>query len=51
MGQWLKVKNGAAIALETDANQVALRYNNKVKAIYQKDTENYRPNLMLLQNE
>ncbi|WEV36285.1 tRNA pseudouridine(55) synthase TruB [Lactobacillus sp. ESL0677] len=51
MDQWLKVKNGAAIALETDANQVALRYNNKVKAIYQKDAEKYRPNLMLLQNE
>ncbi|MDF7668215.1 tRNA pseudouridine(55) synthase TruB [Lactobacillus sp. ESL0703] len=50
-GQWLKVKNGAAIALETDANQVALRYNNKVKAIYQKDAEKYRPDLMLLQNE
>ncbi|MDF7672481.1 tRNA pseudouridine(55) synthase TruB [Lactobacillus sp. ESL0701] len=49
--QWLKVKNGAAIALETDANKVALRYNNKVKAIYQKDAEKYRPDLMLLQNE
>ncbi|HCX40431.1 MAG TPA: hypothetical protein DG851_05450, partial [Lactobacillus acetotolerans] len=28
-----------------------LRYNNKVKAIYQKQGEVYRPDLMLLQNE
>lgn len=50
-GQWLKVKNGAAIELETDANLVALRYNKKVKAIYQREDTKYRPHLMLLQNE
>lgn len=48
---WSKVKNGAAISLKTNANNVALRYNNKVKAIYQKDGTIYRPYLMLLQNE
>ncbi|MBA1392791.1 tRNA pseudouridine(55) synthase TruB, partial [Lactobacillus sp. XV13L] len=35
--QWLKVQNGAAISLETNAKWVALRYNKRVKAIYQKD--------------
>ena len=48
---WSKVKNGAAISLKTNAKKVALRYNNKVKAIYQKDGTIYRPYLMLLQNE
>ncbi|RMC41594.1 tRNA pseudouridine(55) synthase TruB [Lactobacillus sp. ESL0233] len=48
--QWLKVKNGAAIALKTNAKKVALRYNNKVKAIYQARGTMYRPELMLLQN-
>ncbi len=48
---WFKVKNGAAISLKTNANNVALRYNNKVKAIYRKDGTIYRPYLMLLQNE
>lgn len=48
---WSKVKNGAAISLKTNANNVALRYNNKVKAIYRKDGTIYRPYLMLLQNE
>lgn len=50
-GKWLKVKNGAAISLETDAKKVALRYNKKVKAIYEKKGKFYRPSLMLLQNE
>lgn len=50
-GQWLKVKNGNSIPLKTNAKRVALRYNNSVKAIYQKDDAVYRPDLMLLQNE
>lgn len=50
-GQWLKVKNGNSIPLKTNAKKVALRYNNSVKAIYQKDDVVYRPDLMLLQNE
>lgn len=50
-GQWLKVKNGNTITLKTNAKRVALRYNNSVKAIYQKDDAVYRPDLMLLQNE
>lgn len=50
-GQWLKVKNGNAIPLETNAKRVALRYNNSIKAIYQKTAADYRPYLMLLQNE
>lgn len=50
-GKWLKVKNGAAVSLETDAKKVALRYNKKVKAIYEKKGKIYRPSLMLLQNE
>ena len=48
---WGKVKNGATISLKTNAKKVALRYNNRVKAIYQKDGTMYRPYLMLLQNE
>lgn len=49
--QWLKVKNGAAISLKTNAKKVALRYNDRVKAIYKKEASTYRPYLMLLQNE
>lgn len=49
--KWLKVKNGAGISLEIDAKKVALRYNKKVKAIYEKKGKLYRPSLMLLQNE
>ena len=48
---WAKVINGATISLKTNAKKVALRYNNRVKAIYQKDGTMYRPYLMLLQNE
>ncbi|MDF7639063.1 tRNA pseudouridine(55) synthase TruB [Lactobacillus sp. ESL0791] len=48
---WLKVKNGAAISLTNGAEKLALRYNNKVKAIYQKKGTLYVPALMLLQNE
>lgn len=50
-GKWLKVKNGAGISLEMDAKKVALRYNKKVKAIYESKGNLYRPKLMLLQNE
>lgn len=50
-GKWLKVKNGALISLKTDAKSVALRYNGRVKAIYQKTAKGYQPKLMLLQNE
>lgn len=50
-GKWLKVKNGASISLKTDAKEVALRYNGRVKAIYQKSSRGYKPKLMLLQNE
>ena len=49
--KWLKVKNGAGISLETNAKKAALRYNKKVKAIYEKKGKLYRPSLMLLQNE
>ena len=49
--KWLKAKNGAGISLEIDAKKVALRYNKKVKAIYEKKGKLYRPSLMLLQNE
>lgn len=49
--KWQKVKNGAIISLKTDAKSVALRYNDRVKAIYQKNSRGYKPKLMLLQNE
>lgn len=49
--QWLKVKNGNAIVLKTNAKKVALRYNNSIKAIYEKDDQMYHPFLMLLQNQ
>lgn len=48
---WQKVKNGAWIGLPIDAKKVALRYNDKVKAIYQKKGNLYCPALMLLANE
>lgn len=49
--QWSRVKNGASIELQTDAKKVALRYNKKVKAIYQKSGKLYKPDLMLLAND
>ena len=49
--QWPKVKNGNAIVLKTNAKKVALRYNNRIKAIYEKDDLMYHPFLMLLQNQ
>lgn len=48
---WQKVKNGAWIQLPSYAKKVALRYNGKVKAIYQKKGDLYRPALMLLANK
>ncbi|EEU21504.1 tRNA pseudouridine(55) synthase TruB [Lactobacillus mulieris] len=48
---WKKVKNGNAISLRNDAKKIALRYNKKVKAIYELKSHTYRPYLMLLQNE
>ena len=50
-GIWQKVKNGNAISLRNDAKKVALRYNKKVKAIYELKSHTYRPYLMLLQND
>lgn len=49
--QFAKVKNGAWLAFKSDAKELALRYNGKVKAIYVLDQKVYRPSLMLLQNE
>lgn len=49
--QWQQVKNGAGIKLTNDAKTLALRYNNRVKAIYQWNGKLYRPQLMLLANE
>lgn len=48
---WKKVQNGAWINLSNDASKVALRYNKKVKAIYQKKGLKFCPDLMLLSNE
>lgn len=48
---WFKVKNGASIQLENDEKLLALSYNKKVKAIYQRSGEQYKPFLMLLANE
>lgn len=49
--QWQKVKNGAAISMKTDEKKIALRYNKRVKAIYKRVGQKYRPDLMLLANE
>lgn len=48
--QWKKVKNGNQIMLDTNEKLVALRYNNKVKAIYKLSGSIYTPKMMLLQN-
>ena len=49
---WKQVQNGAWIKLKADADKVALRYNNRVKAIYRaKGGATYCPDLMLLSNE
>ena len=49
--QFDRVKNGAAIKLDINTAKVALRSNNKIKAIYKKVGQDYRPDLMLLKNE
>lgn len=49
--QFDRVKNGAAIKLNQNDKKLALRYNNKIKAIYKKQNDIYRPDLMLLNNE
>ncbi|CCI85685.1 tRNA pseudouridine synthase B [Lactobacillus pasteurii DSM 23907 = CRBIP 24.76] len=49
--EWNRVKNGATIQVKTHAKKLALRYNKKVKAIYQKTSYGYKPDLMLLTNQ
>lgn len=49
--EWQRVKNGAAINIESPAKKLALRYNKRVKAIYRANGKNYIPDLMLLANE
>lgn len=46
--QWAKVKNGAWLSLDRNENELALKYNKKVKAIYRRQGQDYRPDLMLL---
>ncbi|MBD5429031.1 tRNA pseudouridine(55) synthase TruB [Lactobacillus sp.] len=48
--QFSRVKNGAGIRLTNVPNTVALSYKGKIKAIYKKKDREYRPDLMLLQN-
>lgn len=49
--QFTRVKNGAGIRLNDVSETVALSYDGKVKAIYKKKGNEYRPELMLLKNE
>lgn len=49
--QFSRVSNGAAIQLDIKEQKVALRYQGRIKAIYQKKGKVYRPDLMLLSNE
>ena len=49
--QFTRVRNGAGIRLSTVSETVALSYDGKVKAIYKKKGNEYRPELMLLKNE
>ncbi|WP_125766308.1 tRNA pseudouridine(55) synthase TruB [Lapidilactobacillus wuchangensis] len=52
--QWEKVKNGNSLALNSDAPEVTLVYQQKIKAIYQASAEQpglYRAQTMLLQND
>jgi tRNA pseudouridine55 synthase len=49
--QWGQVKNGAWLHLDRDENELALKYNKKVKAIYRRQGQVYRPALMLLANQ
>ena len=49
--QWALVKNGVSLSLDLTVPKVVLWYQGKVKAIYRKQDQVYRPDLMLLQNE
>lgn len=49
--QWAQVKNGAWLSLDNDENELALKYNEKVRAIYRRQGRVYRPELMLLANQ
>lgn len=49
--QFTRVKNGAGIRLNNVSETVALSYDGRVKAIYKKKGNEYRPKLMLLKNE
>lgn len=49
--QFSRVKNGAGIRLQNIPETVALSYDGRVKAIYKKKGNEYRPELMLLKNE
>ncbi|WP_297815562.1 tRNA pseudouridine(55) synthase TruB [uncultured Lactobacillus sp.] len=49
--QFDRVKNGAKIKLNQNDKKIALRYNKKIKAIYQRSDDVYCPDLMLLKNE
>lgn len=49
--QFARVKNGAGIRLNDVSETVVLSYDGKVKAIYKKKGNEYRPELMLLKNE
>lgn len=49
--QFSRVKNGAGIKLNNVPETVALSYDGRVKAVYKKKGNEYRPELMLLKNE
>lgn len=49
--QYDRVRNGAALKINASSNEVALVYSGKIKAIYEKKLNIYKPQLMLLQND
>lgn len=49
--QYDQVRNGAALKINASSNEVALVYSGKIKAIYEKKINVYKPQLMLLQND
>ncbi|EFO70484.1 hypothetical protein HMPREF9211_0300 [Lactobacillus iners LactinV 01V1-a] len=49
--QYDRVRNGAALKIKASSNEVALVYSGKIKAIYEKKLNVYKPQLMLLQND
>ncbi|MES5126235.1 tRNA pseudouridine(55) synthase TruB [Lactobacillus iners] len=49
--QYDQVRNGAALKINASSNEVALVYSGKIKAIYEKKLNVYKPQLMLLQND